>query len=68
MSIPSPGGRAATEAGRFIAEHSRSFEQLHLNIHGQINDYEDESLLLASGWKNSDPLSASEKNPPSPVK
>jgi hypothetical protein len=51
MGIPSPGGRAATEAGQFIAEHSRSFESLDLKIKGQINDYEDESLLLASGWK-----------------
>ena len=68
MSIPSLGGRAASEAGRFIAEHSRSFEQIHLNIHGQINDYEDESLLLAGGWKNSDPLPASEKIQPSPAK
>ena len=68
MSVPSPGGRAPTEAGRLIAEHSQSFEQLHLNIRGQINDYEDESLLLASGWRNSAPLPASEKNPPSPAK
>lgn len=51
MSVPAPGRRAATEAGRFIAEHSQTFEPLDLKIHGPTSDYEDESLLRASGWK-----------------
>jgi hypothetical protein len=55
MSIPSPGRKAATDAGQFIAEHSQSFEQLDLKIKGQINDYENESLLVASGWRSGQP-------------
>jgi hypothetical protein len=55
MSIPPLGRRAATEAGQFIAEHSQSFEQLDLKIKEPINDYEEESLLRASGWRTNQP-------------
>jgi len=55
MSVPAPGRRAATEAGRFIAEHSQTFAPLDLKIHGPTSDYEDESLLRASGWKTDPP-------------
>ena len=55
MRVPSPGKVAATEAGRFLAEHSQSFEAVDLKIKGQTSDYEDESLLRASGWKTNQP-------------
>jgi hypothetical protein len=55
MQVPAPGQRAATEAGRFIAEHSRSFEPVELKIKGLVSDYEQESLLQASGWKTNRP-------------
>jgi len=55
MSVPAPGRKAATEAGQFIAEHSLSFEPVPLPIQGNVSDYENESLLRASGWK---PLAA----------
>lgn len=54
MRIPDPGRLAATAAGRFIAEHSLSFEQVDLKTKGLINDYEEESLLVAGGWKTND--------------
>jgi hypothetical protein len=55
MRVPAPGRQAATEAGRFIAAHSQSFAALDLNLKGPTSDYEDESLLRASGWKTSPP-------------
>jgi hypothetical protein len=55
MRVPSPGRVAATEEGRFIAEHSRSFEKLDLKIPGQISDFEEAFLLQASGWKTNHP-------------
>ncbi len=55
MSIPSPGRRAATEEGQFIAEHSQSFEPVQLKIKGLTSDYEEESLLVASGWRTNQP-------------
>ncbi len=51
MRVPAPGRRAASETGRFIAEHSQSFEAVDLKIKGPTSDYEDESLLRATGWK-----------------
>ena len=55
MRVPAPGKMAATEAGRFITAHSQSFELIDLKTKGLINDYEDESLLRASGWKTNEP-------------
>lgn len=55
MKVPPPGRNAATAEGRFLAEHSRSFETVILNIQGQTSDYEDVSLLLANGWKTNSP-------------
>jgi len=55
MRVPAPGKTAATEVGRFIAMHSQSFETLDLQIKGPTSDYEDESLLRASGWKTNPP-------------
>jgi hypothetical protein len=55
MRVPASGKAAATETGRFIAEHCQSFETLDLKIKGPTSDYEDESLLLASGWKTNSP-------------
>lgn len=55
MRVPAPGRVAATEAGRFIAAHSRSFEPVALNIRGQVSDYENESLLRASGGPTNPP-------------
>lgn len=52
MRVPLPGKVAATEVGRFIAEHGQSFESVDLKIKGQTSDYEDESLLRADGWKS----------------
>jgi hypothetical protein len=55
MSIPAPGRKAATEEGRLLAEHSRSFEAVDLKIKGQTSDYEDVVLLRASGWQTNPP-------------
>ena len=55
MSVPAPDRTAATAEGRFLAEHSRSFEAIDLKIKGPTSDYEDVSLLLASGWKTDKP-------------
>ena len=55
MSVPAPGRTAATEEGRLLAEHSRSFEAVDLKIKGQISDYENVSLLRAGGWKTNSP-------------
>jgi hypothetical protein len=55
MRVPPPGRPATTEAGRFLAEHSASFETLNLPAHGAVSDYEEVSVLLASGWKTNAP-------------
>jgi hypothetical protein len=55
MSVPAPGRAAATAEGRFIAEHSQSFEPLDLKIKSLTSDYEEESLLMARGWKTNSP-------------
>jgi hypothetical protein len=55
MSVPAPGRSAATAEGRFIAEHSQSFEAVDLKIKGPTSDYENAVLLLASGVKKSSP-------------
>ena len=55
MSVPAPGRTAPTPEGRFLAEHSRSFEPVDLKITGPTSDYEDVVLLLASGWKTNSP-------------
>jgi hypothetical protein len=39
----------------FIAGHSRLFQSVDLKIKGRTSDYEDVSLLLASGWKTNSP-------------
>lgn len=69
MQIPPPGKLAATEAGRFIAAHSQTFEPVELKTKELVSDYELESLLLASGWKTNQPAprtSASRPLPPQP--
>ncbi len=55
MSVPAPDRAAASAASRFLAEHSQAFEPVDLKIKGQTSDYEDVSLLLASGWKTNSP-------------
>ncbi len=55
MSVPAPGRTAATEAGRFLAEHSQSFAALDVKTPGRICDFEEISLLLASGWRTNQP-------------
>ena len=55
MRVPLPGRTATTPEGRFLTEHSRSFEPVDLKIKGQTSDYEDVSLLLASGWQTNSP-------------
>jgi hypothetical protein len=55
MSVPAPGRRAASEAGRFISEHSQSFAPLEVKAGRSISDYETDSLLVASGWKTNQP-------------
>ena len=55
MRVPAPGKLAATATGRFLAGHSQSFEPVEVKTQGLINDYEDESLLRASGWKTNEP-------------
>jgi hypothetical protein len=55
MAVPPPGRRAATEAGRFLAEHSTSFAAVDLRITGQTSDYENVSLLEAQGWRAPSP-------------
>lgn len=55
MRVPDPGRLAVTQTGRFIAEHSQSFETIDLKIKGATSDYEDEALLLASGWRTNQP-------------
>jgi hypothetical protein len=52
MSVPVPGRTTSTETSRFIAEHSLSFGQIRMDAQGVVSDYEKESLLMASGWKN----------------
>ena len=55
MTIPAPGHAATTAEGRFLSEHSRSFDPVDLKIKGQTSDYEDFSLLLADGWRTNPP-------------
>jgi len=55
MSVPAPGHRAASETGRFLAEHSGSFAAVDLKIQGQTSDYENVSLLEADGWRAAPP-------------
>jgi hypothetical protein len=55
MRIPPPGRTASTVESRFLAKHSESFEPVDLKIKGQTSDYEDFSLLLASGWRTNAP-------------
>jgi hypothetical protein len=49
MRVPPTGRKAASMVARFLAEHSQSFETVDLKITGQTSDYEDVSLLEASG-------------------
>ena len=55
LRIPAPGHAASTAAGRFLSEHSLSFDPVDLKIKGQTSDYEDFSLLLAEGWRTNPP-------------
>lgn len=51
MNVPQPGRPAATEEGRLLAEHSHSFEAVVLKSKSLISDFEEVSLLRATGWK-----------------
>jgi hypothetical protein len=51
MSVPTAHRVAATSAGRFLAEHSTSFQAVDLKLKGQTSDYENVSLLEADGWQ-----------------
>lgn len=55
MSVPPPGHVAASAEGRFLAEHSQSFENIDLHLKGPTSDFEEFSLLLVSGWKTNSP-------------
>ena len=55
MDAPSPGTRAHSDAAQFIANRSQSFEKNDLKLSGPVSDYEEESLLVASGWKTNSP-------------
>jgi hypothetical protein len=55
MSVPAPGRAATTPEGRFLAQHSRAFEPVDLKIKGQTSDYENVSLLQASGLRTNLP-------------
>ena len=55
MHIPAAGRPAATEVGQFIVNHSQSFETLDLKNKIPISDFEEASLLLATGWQTNSP-------------
>jgi hypothetical protein len=69
MYIPAPGAPPTHDAtGQFIINHSLRFEQIDGDPRIRVNDLEDVDLMMASGWRNSDPPPASEKIQPSPAK
>jgi hypothetical protein len=51
MSIPAPHHTAATVESGMLAEHSQTFVTLDLKLKGRTSDYEEVSLLQASGWR-----------------
>lgn len=55
MHVPAPGRSASTAEARFLAQHTQSFEPVDLKFKGQVNDYENVSLLKASGWRANPP-------------
>jgi hypothetical protein len=55
MGFPAPDKRTVTGTGRFLVAHRHSFVTLNLRMQGRISDFEDESLLRASGWKTNRP-------------
>lgn len=61
ITAPEPGKRAHSEISQFIADHSQSFEAVPADFKGAINDYEDESLLLASGWRRNGQTNSSHR-------
>jgi len=55
MSVPPQGKTAASTEARFIAAHSQEFKVIDLKLPGATSDYEDVSLLQATGWKSTVP-------------